>query len=202
MIGKVTVYSSRSHDFVRGSPEWCEFRKEKIPSMLAAACLNMDPWRSPRRAWRMIMGLESSVSDWFAENSRRNEEKAVSLYEHVTGLYTDETGIWDRSDIPFIVASPTRQVYTNGIMILYMGKTMYKRLPLYRRIRALTQLLVTSASWCDVVHWHNEQCTIDRVYRSGLDGLKLRLSIFHKRFILSNRCPEKGEIPRWVSKGL
>lgn len=188
------------HNLTPGSREWTDFRTSKIPSMMAAACLNMDPWRSPRRAWREIMGQQPSITDWFAENGRRNQGDAIMEYQNLTSTVTCDSGIWQRSDWPICVATPTQEVFPNGIMLLYMGKTVYKKLPLYRRIRALTQLLVTGKDWVDVVSWRGGITSIDRVFPSGQDGLRLRLSIFHKKFIATGKIPEKGQIPRWVSK--
>lgn len=186
-------------NYTPGSDEWYALRFGKIPSMLAPACLGMDPWRSPRRAWKEIMNPRSESSKFLLEMKRECEPKAIDDYCQVSGETVSETGVWVRSFWPVCVASPTREVAGDGIMLLYMGKTIYRCLPLYRRVRALVQLAVTYKKFCDVVHWRNGIVSIDRVFPSGLKGLELRLSIFHKRFILTGKCPEKGEIPRWVS---
>jgi len=185
-------------NYVPGSDEWYALRFGKIPSMLAPACLGMDPWRSPRRAWKEIMNPRSESSKFLLEMKREYEPKAIHDYANVMDTDTCDTGVWQRSDWPIVVASPAQEVFNDGIMLLYMGKTIYRCLPLYRRVRALVQLAVTCKKFCDVVHWRNGIVSIDRVFPSGLKGLELRLSIFHKRFILPGKCPEKGEIPRWV----
>lgn len=164
------------------TPAWHAFRHGRLTASVAAACLGKSPWCSPKKAYRMIAGTEPHVSNYYIEHGREMEPIARAQYTEDTGREVKETGFWERSDAPWLGASPDGLVHPDGCLEIKVSRAVHGLLPDHWRIQAQVQLLCTGREWCDVYHWFDGTVQLWRVGTGGLDDLLYRLKCWYDEF--------------------
>lgn len=186
------------HRVKQGSQEWHDLRANRITASVAAACVGMSRWASPQKAYRQILGLEETATNWYMEHGRKMEPLAVSHYEYETGLTCEESGFWIHETTPWLGASPDRLVGDDGCLEVKTSLNDHFGLDLEWRIQAIVQLHCTGREWCDVV-WFREVLEKKwRVYPGEMPDLIGKLERFYDTFIRPRRQPLRGEVQAWA----
>ncbi len=172
------------------SPAWFDARKGVITASIAADCLGLGT-KSRQWAWRTIKGVEPSTDNKYMEWGREFEARARRDYEVQTGNLVEETGFWIHESIPYLGASPDGLIDGDGCLELFCPHQIVTAVPLYKRIQALVQLMVTGRQWCDFFAWTHNGTFLQRIHRSGLPGLQRRLTEFYVAYVLGNQEPPR-----------
>jgi putative phage-type endonuclease len=70
----------------QNSPEWLEFRKNKIGASDAPIIVGDSPWTTPYQLWEQKLGIAPPRSaNWAMQRGHDMEETARKEYEHMTG---------------------------------------------------------------------------------------------------------------------
>ena len=173
------------------TPAWHAFRHGRLTASVAAGALGRSPWASPKKAYRMILGTEPHVSDYYMDHGRAMEPVARAQYEQDTGNVVMETGFWERSDAPWLGASPDGLVGSDGCLEIKVSRKTYADLPDHWRVQAQVQLLCTGREWCDVYHWFDGTRGLWRVGTDGLDDLLYRLWCWYEEVPLRGVEPPR-----------
>lgn len=181
-------------DGAQRSEEWFAARKGRITASLAAGCLGLDPYCSPRKAWKQITtggaGAPNRAMLWGVIN----EGTCRAAYEEETGNLAFETGFWVHPEYPWLGASPDGLVLPNGLLEC---KCPYK-LPAgpseAQRLQMLVQLAVCERAWVDFYCWTPSATLLQRVLRPAatvLDNLVSRLKEFYDAFVVTGVQPPR-----------
>ena len=173
------------------TPAWTAFRTGRLTASVAAAALGKSPWASPKKAYRQIIGIEPHVSNYYMEHGRAMEPVARAAYQEETGYTVRETGFWERSDCPWLGASPDGLIGDDGCLEIKISRTVHAPLPEHWRMQAQVQLLCTGRDWCDVYWWFDGRSWVWRVDRDGLDDLLYRLKCWYEEFPLRGVEPPR-----------
>lgn len=73
-------------DLKQNSPEWLEFRRDKIGASDAATIMGISPWSTPYQLWMEKKSGESKVSTYAMKRGHDLEESARDLFEKKTGI--------------------------------------------------------------------------------------------------------------------
>jgi putative phage-type endonuclease len=178
------------------TPAWHAFRHGRLTASVAAAALGLSPWASPKKAYRQVLGLEPHVSTWYMEHGREMEPIVRGLYAQQTGLDVTETGFWERSDCPWLGASPDAMVDDNGVLEIKVSKLLHSRLPEEWRIQAVVQLLCTGRQWAQVAHYHFGRLHVYDVPADDRGDIMYRLKCWYEEF------PKRGVEPPRRRRGV
>lgn len=170
--------------------EWFMARAGRITASIAADCLGLG-LNSRASAWRTILMTEPDKDSPAKFWGREHEDEARAEYEIQSGAFVNTTGFWVHPSLDWLGASPDGLIGDEGILEILCPKAPRQSVPLYKRIQALTQLIVTERQWCDFWAWHPDGCWGQRIYRSGLDGLLRRLTEFYTNYVLKGVEPER-----------
>jgi putative phage-type endonuclease len=178
------------------TPAWHAFRHGRLTASVAAAALGKSPWASPKKAYRQILGLEPHVSNYYMQHGRDMEPVARAQYAEYTGAHVTETGFWERSDAPWLGASPDGLVDDDGCLEIKVSRANHSSLPEHWSIQAKVQLLCTGRAWCDVYHWFDGGQHLWRVGTLGLDDLLYRLKCWYEEFPMRGVEPPRRKAVR------
>ncbi len=178
------------------TPEWHAARAGKLTASLAAACLRLDPYTSPQKAFRTIVGTEPDHDNEFMTWGRQHEMDALLSYEAESGLFVAVTGFWVHPLHNWLGASPDGLVGTLGLVEVKCPQTLPTRVPVHHRIQALVQLAVTGRQWVDYFAWVPQGTFLRRISRPtghgpSLDGLIKALRRFYETYVLTNTPPPR-----------
>lgn len=90
---------------VQNTPEWLEYRKNKIGASDAPIIMKVSPWKTPYELWEEKIGLKTSDEQNFAQKRGNSlEEKARTCFEEKTGIIMFPSVIV-HPDHPWMMAS-------------------------------------------------------------------------------------------------
>lgn len=197
--------------------EWIEARKGRITASVAAACLRLNPNRSPQSAWREILGAKTEAEakhdapDAPPHFGTVFEAEARLAYEAHTGEWVNETGFWVNEDYPFLGASPDGLIGEDGLVEVKCPEFCSFKVACRYRIQMLVQMVVCQRKWCDFWQWgwRAKEFYLERVFplsETGTRALLKRLREWHERHVVGAEEPprkvtrrrRKGEVPFWV----
>lgn len=173
--------------------EWLDARRGKVTASLAAACLGLDPYTSPKMAWKKISGLvDNELQNRHMQWGVQFEAKARLDYEVESGNFVETTGLWVHPTCEWLAASPDGLIGADGLCEIKCPTDTPPRVPIHHRIQMLIQLACTERAWCDYYAWAGPQKTLlRRVYRAGLPGLICRLKSFYETYVLTATEPPR-----------
>lgn len=179
--------------FAQRSEEWYDARRGKITASLAAACLNLDPHKSARAAWREILGIDGPRKTNRAMEWGITWECQARLdYEAEQATFVETTGFWVHDTLPWLGASPDGLVGADGLAEIKCPLKARNAVPIHHRIQCLVQLAVTGRLWCDYFSWGVQgDRFLARVHRAGIPGLLVRLEKFYREYVLTNTEPPR-----------
>ena len=176
---------------IQRTPAWHAFRTGRLTASVAAAALGKSPWASPKKAYRMIIGTEPHVSNYYMEHGRAMEPVALECFNGLVDHPARRTGFWERSDAPWLGASPDGLIGDHGCLEIKVSRAKHVDLPDHWRIQAQVQLLCTGRDWCTVFHWFDGPVDGWHVNRDGIDDLLYRLRCWYEEFPLRGVEPPR-----------
>ncbi len=175
------------------SEEWFIARKGKITASVAAACLGLDPYCSPRMAWKRINGHQTKKNARMLWGSA-NEGTARAAYEEETGNLVWETGFWIADDHPWLGASPDGLVAPDGLAELKCPYKLPAGASEAQRLQMIVQMIATGRQWVDFYCWTPSGTFLERIHRPArtqTDNLVARLEEFYQRYIVTGTEPPR-----------
>ncbi len=177
---------------VQRTPEWHAARAGKLTASLAAACLRLDPYTSPQKAFRTIVGTEPDRDNEFMTWGRQHEMDALLSYEAESGLLVAVTGFWVHRLYSWLGASPDGLVGQSGLVEVKCPQTLPVKVPVHHRIQMLVQMAVTERSWCDYYAWVPQGSFLQRIHRPpNLVPLIMALHAFYQIYVLTGTPPPR-----------
>src|ERR1043165_6024764 len=89
----------------QGTPEWHEFRKDKIGASLASVIMGVCPWKTPLQLYNEMKGIiDQAPTSAFMERGIEMEAQARSQFEYLKGKTFPSIVVQD-DHLPWMIAS-------------------------------------------------------------------------------------------------
>jgi putative phage-type endonuclease len=186
------------------TPEWFAARRGLITASLVGAVLGLSPYKTPKAAWREIMGQQTEAEQRTngpgtpAHFGTLFEPAARLAYEAKTGAWVEETGLWISDEHPWLGASVDGLIRENGVIVGALECKApefcsHKILPCYR-LQMAVQMAVLNCRYADFAQysWRTGEIWVERVYPLspvGEAALIKRLKAWWERHIRDGEEP-------------
>jgi putative phage-type endonuclease len=134
------------------SAAWHAHRKGRITGSLVAAAVGISRYKSRKKWWREMRGLEppfegNPATEW----GSKWEDAAISAYEEVTGNLVSSSGFMTRKGDAWWGASLDGKVGDDGIIEAKCPhrRTLYADIAPWYMAQCQSNMLVSGRSWCD-----------------------------------------------------
>jgi putative phage-type endonuclease len=177
------------------TPQWHAARKGRITASIAAACLGLDPYKSPAWAWRVVTGVEPDMDD--NENlarGRAREPHARNVYTARRGVQIYEAGLYVHPALRWLCASPDGLVGHNGLFEAKAPKKLPDSLPAAHEVQCRIQIACTSREWCDYLSYAGPGLIREwRVVRDLWRECELLVGLkeWWETYVLGRQCPPR-----------
>lgn len=174
--------------------DWEAGRAKRITGSIAAACLGLCPYTSPKKAWRVITGREKIEDNEHMQRGRRREPIIISCYECETGELVSPTGFWVSDTHPHIGASPDGLVGDTGIVEVKCPQNLPDKCPEHYRIQVIVELFCTGREWCD---WYSRteygESYLERITCQETEMMALvhQLDLFWHKYVDTDKEPPR-----------
>lgn len=135
------------------SPEWAAEREKLLTASDFGAALNLNPYCSRQKLWRIKLGLEIVNENHHMQRGNALEAAALHAYQVETGVLVDEAGLVLHPAHGWLGCSPDATVGDDGLVEAKCPANVRAEPPAYHLAQVQGQLEITDREWCDYIQY-------------------------------------------------